>query len=202
MALPFRLLVITDWSLGETTLLAKLEAALAAGPGLAVQHRHPAATARVFWNEGEALAKLCARFGAPLFVNGRLDVALGLGAHLHLTSRSLAVDDVRPLLPAGRLVSRAVHDATEAEEARGCDLALVSPVFRPGSKPDDTRPLLGADGVARLAAVAGVPAFALGGVDAARAGQLAGVAGAAVIGAVLRAADPRAAAEALLRALG
>jgi hypothetical protein len=34
-ALPFRLLIITDWGLGDA-LLDRLEAALHAGPGIAV----------------------------------------------------------------------------------------------------------------------------------------------------------------------
>ena len=198
MPLPFRVLVVTDWTLGEQALLQKLEAALSAGPGLAVQHRHPGATTRTFWTEGQQLARLCERFGAPLFVNGRLDVALGLGAHLHLGSAALAPSDVRPHLPPGRLLSRAVHDEAEAVEARSCDLALVSPVFAPSSKPFDTRTPLGPERFALLAAHTRVPALALGGLDAERARVLPGAAGVAVIGAVLHAADPRDAALALL----
>jgi len=197
-ALPFRLLIITDWSL--PTLLDRLEQALSAGPGIAVQHRNPGATTRDFYRDGERLAALCARHGAPLFVNGRLDVALGLGAHLHLPARGLRPADVRPHLPPGRWLSAAVHDAAEATGAAGADLALVSPVFAPGSKPTDTRRQLGPDGFRALAARLPCPAFALGGLTAETARTLAPLAGVAVISAVLRADDPRRAAEALLAA--
>lgn len=196
-ALPFRLLLITDWS--RPDLLDRLDAALGAGPGVAVQHRHPGVSGRQFALEAEAVASRCARRGAPLFVNGRLDVALALDAHLHLPSHGPRAEDVRPHL-GRRWLSVAVHDEAEAQAARLADLALVSPVFSPTSKPGDARPTLGAQGFHRLAGVAGRPAFALGGVDAHRLRGL-GASGAAVIGTVLHADDPQQAAAALLAAL-
>ncbi|MEW5738272.1 MAG: thiamine phosphate synthase [Myxococcota bacterium] len=197
MTLPFRLVVITDWRLPD--LPARVARALEAGPGIAVQHRHPGATDRQFFDEATALAPLCAKANAPLFVNRRLDVALAVGAHLHLPATGLRVADVRPFLP-GKWISVAVHDEAEARDAAGADLALVSPVFPPGSKPEDTRPTLGADGLIRLAQ--GLPpTFALGGIDAARLRTLGPIAGAAVISAVLAAEDPRDSAAQLLATL-
>lgn len=198
-ALP-RLIVITDWRLPRPRLLDALERALEAGPEVAVQHRHPEAPARTFLEEARLLAALCNKRGNPLFVNGRLDVALLVGAHLHLPARGLAVEDVRPYLPAGRWVSVAVHDAEEARLAQGADLALVSPVYAPGSKPADTRPPLGPAGLQALAATLPCPALALGGVTPERAARLTGAQGFAAISAVLEAEDPAAVARALLRA--
>lgn len=197
-ALP-RLIVITDWRLPRARLVSALERALKVGPEVAVQHRHPEAPTRVFLEEARVLATLCQAHGNPLFVNGRLDVALLVGAHLHLPARGPTVEDVRPALPAERWVSAAVHDAHEALLARGADLALVSPVYAPGSKPGDTRPPLGSEGFQALAASLPCPALALGGITPERASQLPGAHGFAVISAVLEAEDPAAAARALLR---
>ena len=199
MALP-RLVVITDWRLPPERLLGALARALEAGPGVAVQHRHPEATGRRFLEEARQLADLCRARGAPLFVNGRLDVALLVGAHLHLPAQGPTAEDVRPHLPPGRLVSVAVHDAGEARAARGADLALVSPVFAPGSKPGDTRDTLGPAGFGALAEALPCPALALGGITPERAEEVRGAAGFAVISAVLEAEDPAAAARALLAA--
>ncbi len=193
-----RLVVITDWRLPRERLLTALERALEVGPEVAVQHRHPEAPVRQFLEEARVLAELCRRRGNPLFVNGRLDVALRVGAHLHLPAGGLTPGDVRPHLPEGRWVSVAVHDEQEAREARGADLALVSPVFSPGSKPDDTRPTLGPEGFRRLASALPCPALALGGITPERAATLAGAHGFAVISAVLEAEDPRAAAERMI----
>jgi thiamine-phosphate pyrophosphorylase len=190
-------MVITDWRLPRARLLAALERALEVGPEVAVQHRHPEAPARHFLEEARLLAGLCRERGNPLFINGRLDVALLVGAHLHLPAGGLTPEDVRPHLPSGRQVSVAVHDGEEARRARGADLALVSPVFPPGSKPGDTRPTLGPEGFRTLASALSCPALALGGLTPERASQLAGAAGFAVISAVLEAEDPKAAARAL-----
>ena len=198
--MPPRLLVITDWRLPRARLLAALERALEVGPGVAVQHRHPEAPVRQFLEEARLLAGLCRARGNPLFVNGRLDVALLVGAHLHLPAGGLTPEDVRPYLPSGRLVSVAVHDEEEARRARGADLALVSPVFSPGSKPGDTRPTLGPEGFRRLAEALPCPALALGGMTPERAPLLGGAAGFAVISGVLEAEDPGAAAKTLYAA--
>ena len=198
-ALP-RLIVITDWRLPRQRLLSALERALDAGSEVAIQHRHPDAPARTFLEEARVLAALCQARGNPLFVNGRLDVALLVGAHLHLPSSGPTVADVRPLLPAGRMVSVAVHDSAEARLAQGAQLALVSPVFAPGSKPGDTRAPLGPAGFQALMAALPCPALALGGITPERAALLPMAQGFAVISAVLEAEDPAEAARALLRA--
>jgi thiamine-phosphate pyrophosphorylase len=98
-------------------------------------------------------------------------------------------------------VSASVHDPAEVERARGADLLLVSPVFAPGSKPDDVRPLLGPEGYARLRALGGCPALALGGMTVERLSGFAAVDGVAVQSAVLRARDPMAVAAAFLEEL-
>lgn len=183
-----KLLVITDWSLGEEPLLRQLEAALGAGPFVAVQHRNPGATARVYFEQGRRLKALCDRFGAPLFVSARLDIALALDAHLHLPAAALEPAQVRTRMPSGRWVCVAVHNEEEAARAGGADLALVSPVFVTASKPGAVA--LGAEGFARLARALPCPAYALGGMTPGRLSGLADVAGAAAISAVLQAADP------------
>jgi thiamine-phosphate pyrophosphorylase len=192
--LPFRLLVITDWALGTEELLRRLELALRAGPGLAVQHRHPGATDRQFFEEAVRVKRLCETRGASLFVNSRLDIALAVNAHLHCTSHSLPPRELRRHA-AGRFISCAVH--AEGDDVEGVDLALVSPVFRPGSKPFDVRQPLGAKGFDRIAATLPCPAFALGGIDSTTAGSIRS-AGVAVISAVLHADDPESAARELL----
>lgn len=195
------LLVITDWTLGEERLFSVLGRLGALGPRLAVQHRHPGASTRTFLTQARALASLCARHGNPLFVNGRLDVALLVGAHLHLPVDAPTPAQVRAHLPRDLWVSASVHSPAELERALGADLLLVSPVFAPGSKPTDARPTLGAGGYARLRALARCPALALGGMTPERLGMLGGVDGVAVQSAVLGAEDPVAVAAAFLQAL-
>lgn len=144
------------------------------------------------------LSRLCQPLGMPLFVNGRLEVALRVGAHLHLPSRGLRPADVRPHLPEGRWISAAAHDAAELAEAERADAVLLSPVFPPRSKAD-RRPTLGVQGFTELASQTTARPYALGGVAPETAGALPPRVGLAAIGAVLHAPDPLRAAEALLR---
>ena len=198
-----RLVVVTDWSPGEARVFSALEAVAGVG-AIAVQLRYPEANTRRLLEVGRRVAELCGRSGMPLFVNGRLDLALLLDAHLHLPANGPDVADVRPHLPADRWISVAVHDEAEADRARGADLALVSPVFGAGSKPGDMRAPLGPDGFERLARRLSCPAYALGGVTEATIDRLPRpwCRGVAVVSAVFAAPDPAAAARALLAGTG
>jgi thiamine-phosphate pyrophosphorylase len=105
---------------------------------------------------------------------------------------------------AGRVVGRACHTAADlvAAAAEGAAYATLSPVFATASKPGYGPPL-GLRRLAALCAAAPLPVYALGGVDspARVAGCVAaGAAGVAVMGAVMRAADPAAVVRSLREA--
>jgi thiamine-phosphate pyrophosphorylase len=104
------------------------------------------------------------------------EVAARLGVHLHLGAEDPRVDPV----PFG--VS--CHDPASLDEAfaRGARWAVLSPVWRPTSKPGDERAPLGLE--TYLAWAAGRPVLSLGGVDPARLEALLGAGGfgAAVLG--------------------
>lgn len=156
----------------------------------------------------EELMAITARHGAQLIVASDADLARAVGA----VGVQLAAGDPLPKAETGDgrsdgglLVGRSCHDHAEvtAAVAEGLDYVTVSPVAPTPSKPG-YGPSLGRDGVATLTAAAGpVPVLALGGVDASNAAELrrAGAHGLAVMGAVMRAADPTAVVRRLLQAL-
>ena len=86
-----------------------------------------------------------------------------------------------------------IHTVTEAEaiDPACVDYALAGPAFETASKPG-YGPEIGRKGFAEIARAARVPVLAIGGINAARVGELlaAGAAGVAVMGGVMRAADP------------
>ncbi|MST34421.1 thiamine phosphate synthase, partial [Acidimicrobiaceae bacterium USS-CC1] len=110
----------------------------------------------------------------------------------------LASGDAVPDPPPPRW-GRSCHMAADvvAAAAQGCHYATLSPVFITTSKPGYGPPL----GPPALAGHP-LPVWALGGVDDANAGAClrAGAAGVAVMGFVMRAADPAAATAALCAA--
>jgi thiamine-phosphate pyrophosphorylase len=113
----------------------------------------------------------------------------------------LSAADPRPSIVAG-IVGRSCHNAGELAAA-GADYATLSPVFPTRSKPG-YGPALGIDGLAAaVTAVPDLPVYALGGIESpeqAAACVAAGAAGVAVMGAVMRAADPAALVASLTRA--
>jgi len=150
-----------------------------------------------------ALMVLGRRNGATVTVHEDIDAAVAAGADgVHLPSGE-SPKAARSRLP-GALIGASAHSAEEASALlrAGADYVTVSPVFLTESKPG-YGPALGLDDLARIVTQASGPVIALGGISAETAPLcLAGGAqGVAVMGEVMRAADPRAAVEAILRAI-
>lgn len=122
------------------------------------------------------------------------------GCHLTATARAAGP---RPVLPPGTTLSTALHTLEEVRaEAAGYDYVLLSPVFNSISK-SGYEAAFSLEAVAQeLRQLPQARVLALGGVTAARLSQLhaAGFAGAAVLGTVWQAPDPRVAAQELRRA--
>ncbi|RLK13809.1 thiamine-phosphate pyrophosphorylase [Micromonospora sp. M71_S20] len=100
------------------------------------------------------------------------------------------------------LVGRSCHDRAELARLTTEDYATLSPVYPTSTKPGYGPPLR-PDGLGALIAASPVPILALGGVQSPEqvvACVEAGAVGVAVLGAVMRADDPEAAAAALTTA--
>ncbi|HEX3937792.1 MAG TPA: thiamine phosphate synthase [Xanthobacteraceae bacterium] len=110
----------------------------------------------------------------------------------------------RARLGTQRLIGVSIHTVTEAEaiDPRVIDYALAGPAFETPSKPG-YGPEIGRKGLAAIARSARVPLLAIGGINTARVGEViaAGCAGVAVMGGVMRAADPGQEVNALLATL-
>lgn len=101
------------------------------------------------------------------------------------------------------LVGRSCHNESELRRLSTEDYVMLSPVYPSRSKPG-YGPALQPHGLARLVARAARPVLALGGVETpeqAAACYAAGAIGVAVMGAVMRAADPAAVVAGLSEAL-
>ena len=118
---------------------------------------------------------------------------------VHLPSGG-SPEAARARLP-GALIGASAHSADEAAALlrAGADYVTVSPVFLTASKPG-YGPALGLNGLARIVAGAPGAVVALGGITLENAALClgAGARGIAVMGEVMRSADPRAIVEHLL----
>jgi thiamine-phosphate pyrophosphorylase len=139
------------------------------------------------------LLPLTRSVGACLLLHGEASLAklAGVdGVHLPAGSDTAAA---RAILGPDKLVGVSIHTVIEAEAIDGdsVDYALAGPAFETPSKPG-YGPEIGRKGLAEIARAARVPVLAIGGINAARIAELiaAGAGGVAVMGGVMRAADP------------
>ncbi len=205
----FKLYLITDRKLAARHggLLPICAAALraaneTAGEGaIAIQLREKDLPARELYELARTMRKLCVRFGAPLIVNDRIDIAIASGADgVHLPADSFAIADARRLLGRSRLIGVSTHEIGEVRaRAAGADFAVFGPVYAPLSKtgygrprgiaalraachaagpnaagPNAAGPNAAGPNAAGPSAAAGMPVFALGGITAERAHMLVG----------------------------
>lgn len=198
-----RLVAITDDLRDGLDGLVRRALAAVRGGATMVQLRLKDADARTQVEVARAL--LGALPGdVPLVVNDRADVALAAGAAgVHVGADDLPVAAVRRLAPAGFIIGASVGEDGEVAGSRGADYVGIGPVYGTASKVD-AGSAIGVDEVARLAALCGVPAVAIGGIDAGNAGAVmrSGVRGVAVIRGVMSAPDPARAARAIRSAIG
>ena len=119
------------------------------------------------------LREVTARLDCLLIVNDRPDIAVLSGADgVHVGQDELPVHEARQLLGADRLVGVSTHSLAQAQQAvlDGADYIGCGPVFPSNTKAFDSHvglPLLEA-----VAAEVGLPAFAIGGINAERVPQV------------------------------
>lgn len=150
-----------------------------------------------------ALVALGRSHGATVTVHEDVEAAVATGADgVHLPGGGDPAR-ARLLLPSG-LIGVSAHTPQEAaaQLAAGADYATLSPIFLTQSKPG-YGPAVGLDALEEAARLAAGPIVALGGIgeeNLARC-RAAGARGIAVMGEIMRAADPEAATRRLLDAL-
>ena len=203
--LPSPLLVVTDRHGAGRPLAATVAAILDAG-------------ARWVWlrdrdldaHDRRILARdllaLVQAVGGRLVIGGDPGLAAALGADgVHLTGGATPADIARARSDLGSdaLVGVSAHAPAEVEAAAraGADYATLSPIHATASKPG-YGPALGLGGLT-AACRFGIPVIALGGIGPAQAAACgaAGATGVAVMGGLMRAAEPAAATRAYLAAL-
>ena len=150
-----------------------------------------------------ALVAMGRRCGAVVMAHEDVEAVMAVGADgVHLPSGG-SPEAARARLP-GALVGASAHSAEEAAALlrAGADYVTVSPVFLTASKPG-YGPALGLDGLAGVGARAPGPVVALGGITPENAASClgTGVQGIAVMGEVMRSADPEATVERILRVM-
>jgi thiamine-phosphate pyrophosphorylase len=201
----FDLYLVTDRSQTRgRDLLWVLEQALQGGVK-AIQLREKDLGGKELFEFAEKARDLCSRYGALLFINDRIDVALAVDADgVQLGTASIPIDATRKLLGAERLIGASTHSLAEAKQAQrtGADFILFGPIYFTPSKAVYGVP----QGVAALGDIVekiSSPVYAIGGIkpENIKDTKQTGVQGVALISAIMSAESPKAATQRILRSL-
>lgn len=200
-----RLYLCTDraLSLGRPILNAVKDAI--AGGVTMVQLREKDISTLDFYGLARAVQSITKAHHIPLVINDRLDIALAVGAEgVHLGQSDLPIRAARALAGNRLFIgvsAQTVDDALMAH-AGGADYLGIGPVFPTGSKPDAGE-AIGLERLRAICAASPIPVIGIGGIGLHNIEETmkTGVAGVAVISAILSQEDIRTAAEGLRRSV-
>lgn len=155
--------------------------------------------------EAMELRALCRERNVPFIVNDRVDVALLLDADgVHVGQDDLPASDVRRLIGPGKIIGVSAGSLEEARWAveQGAEYLGVGPIYATATKLD-AGDAVGTALIEKLAKAYGLPMVGIGGIGRDNAGAVirAGADGIAVVSAITRQADSKAAAAALCKAI-
>ena len=204
MNLDFRLYLITDRHVAKMPLPEAVRQALMGGVRT-VQLREKDLPVRELLSLAIELRLIAREFGAKLFINDRVDVAVAVDADgVHLGGQSMPASAVRRIVGNSMLIGVSTHGLEEAKEAaaRGADFITYGPVFETVSKAKYGSPV-GYNSIVEIKKQVKLPLFALGGVESGNIAQVinAGADGIALISGILAADDIKKAAEDMINQL-
>ncbi|MBX7168332.1 MAG: thiamine phosphate synthase [Pirellulales bacterium] len=194
-----RLYVLTDGAASAESFADRVALLVAVGVGC-VQLRAKDLDDRELLARAQILRELTRDADTLAIVNDRADISrLARADGVHLGQEDLSVKDARNVVGPRCMIGVSTHSIEQARAAvlDGADYIGVGPTFASTTK--SFAAFTGLELLVAVAAELGLPAFAIGGIDAANLDQVlqTGIVRVAVSGAIWNAADPRAAAAAL-----
>ena len=169
-----------------------------------IQYREKDAHTRTMYEEALKIKALCRQYHALFIVNDRIDIALAVDADgVHVGQDDMPAGIARKYL-VDKIVGVSVRDEKEvsAAQARGADYLGAGAVYPTSTKQDST--CIGLDMLSRIATMATVPVYAIGGITLNNLLELKrySMHGAAVISAILNTPAPEQSAREFIRIWG
>ncbi len=205
--IDFNLYLITDRKLftNHYSLFTSVEGALKAGIK-AVQLREKDLPTRELLHMAYGMRDLTTRYGAKLFINDRLDIAMCVNADgIHLGQSSIPAYAVRKVVGDKMMLGVSTHNLQEALEAEkeGADFITFGPIYHTPSKVKYGDPL-GLEPLIEVKEKISIPILGIGGIKIDNAKDVidAGAHGIAVISGILGASDIKNITEIYLKTIG
>lgn len=199
--MDYSLYVCTDRDIMTTdTLEEAVELAIKGGATI-IQLREKDCTSREFYELALSIKDITDAYEVPLIINDRLDIALAVHADgVHLGQSDIPVQVARNVMGPNCIVGATANTLEKAKEAwqSGADYLGVGDVFGSATK-NDTKPVELKE-LKKICDTVKIPVVAIGGISKKNIHLLkdTGVAGVAVISAVLGQTDITAVAEELI----
>jgi len=199
-----RLYFITDSTLYEKDeFLRRVKAALDGGVTL-VQLREKERTTREYLELANAVHELTLQYNVPLIIDDRLDIAMAADTEgVHLGQSDLPINIARKIFGENKIIgatAKTVEQATEAYE-QGADYLGVGAIYPTTTKVKTI--LTSTEMLDKICHAVPIPVNAIGGLNKDNIDVLKGIpiAGVCIVSAVMKADDPKKAAEELSEAV-
>ncbi len=191
---------ITDsTNYSEEEFLSRVEQALMGGVTL-LQLREKEKSTREYIELAEKVHELAKRYHVPLIIDDRVDVALAVDAEgVHVGASDMPVATARKLMGEGKIVGATAKTVPWAKEAyeQGADYLGVGAIYPTTTKVKTV--LTSTDTLRDICNAVPIPVNAIGGLNKDNINVLKGipVAGICVVSAIMKADNPKTAAEEL-----
>ena len=181
----------------EEEFLRRTEAALQGGVTF-LQIREKDRSTREYIALAEKVHALTRKYNVPLIIDDRVDVALAMDAEgVHVGQSDMPVATARRLLGEGKIIGATAKTVPQAMEAyaQGADYLGVGAIYPTTTKVKTV--LTSTDTLRDICDAVPIPANAIGGLNKDNIDVLAGIpiAGVCVVSAIMKADDPKVAAE-------
>ena len=190
---------ITDSSgFEEEEFLCRVEAALDGGATM-LQLREKERSTREYLSLAKKVHAVSQRYGVPLIIDDRVDVALAADAEgVHLGQSDMPVDIARRIFGGNRIIGATAKTVEQAETAvrLGADYLGVGAIYPTTTKVKTV--LTSTDTLDKICKAVDIPVNAIGGLNCGNIDILRGIgiSGICAVSAIMKADDPkRAAAE-------
>ena len=183
----------------EEEFLQRTEAALQGGVTF-LQIREKEKTTREYLSLARKVHELTRKYNVPLIIDDRMDIAMAMDAEgVHLGKSDMPIDLARKILGPDKIIGATAKTVPQALEAwqQGADYLGVGAIYPTTTKVKTV--LTSTDTLRDICNAVPIPANAIGGLNQDNIDILAGIpiAGICVVSAIMKAEDPKKAAEEL-----
>ena len=188
----YSLYLVTDRMLMRTKTLGEAVEQAVIGGCTMVQLREKEILSLDFYVLASEMKKITDRYGIPLIINDRIDIAMAVGAAgVHTGQKDIPADIVRKVISKDMLLGVSAASVAEAVNAAkaGADYLGVGAMFPTGTKPDAG--FVSMEELGRIRKAVDIPIVVIGGISKENAMlfQPMGIDGLAVVSAVIAQPD-------------